>query len=207
MKSKSTITWEMISPDLTYNIAANQGKLPYAVFYSALSALDESPLKFGVLYAGSDDGRVWVTRDGGVNWTDISAGMPYGKHVWSIVASQHDPATVYVSLIGRHDDDFNPYVFKSTDYGKTWTNIAASLPVGSTNALREDPKKANVLYCATDIGVYVTTDGAKTWNYLGSGLPNVAVWDLRVHPRDNMMVLATNGRGMWVLDDLSVFQK
>jgi photosystem II stability/assembly factor-like uncharacterized protein len=199
-------TWQKISPDLTYNLPQNQGKLPYAINFATLSALDESPLKAGLLYAGSDDGRVHVTRDGGATWTEITAGLPYYKHVWSITASKYDEGTVYVSLIGRHDDDFAPYIFKSTDYGKTWTNIAGSLP-GSTNVLREDPKKAGVLYAATDLGVYVTTDGAKTWYYLGSGLPNVAVWDLQIHPRDNMIVIATNGRGMWVLDDPSPLQK
>jgi photosystem II stability/assembly factor-like uncharacterized protein len=199
-------TWDKISPDLTYNLPQNQGKLPYAINFATLTGLDESPLKAGLLYAGSDDGRVHVTKDGGATWTEITAGLPYYKHVWSITASKYDEGTVYVSLIGRHDDDFAPYIFKSTDYGKTWTNIAGSLP-GSTNVLREDPKKAEVLYAATDLGVYMTTDGAKTWNYLCSGLPNVAVWDLQIHPRDNMIVIATNGRGMWVLDDPSPLQK
>jgi photosystem II stability/assembly factor-like uncharacterized protein len=200
-------TWARISPDLTYNDPKNQGKLPYAISFATLTAIAESPLKAGVLYAGTDDGRVHVTLTGGEPWTVITAGLPYNKHVWSIVASKYDPATVYVTLIGRHDDDFNPYIYKSTDYGKTWVSIAANLPGGPTNVIREDPKKSNVLYCGTDLGVFVTTDGAKTWNYLGSGLPNVAVWDLQIHPRDNMIVIATNGRGMWVLDDASPVQK
>jgi len=199
-------TWQKISPDLTYNLPENQGKLPYAINFATLTAIEESPLKAGLLYAGSDDGRVHVTKDGGANWTEVTAGLPYYKHVWNITASKYDEATVYASLIGRHDDDFAPYIFKSADYGKTWTNIAGKLP-GSTNTLREDPKKAGVLYAATDLGVYVTTDGAKTWNYLGSGFPNAPVWDLQIHPRDNMIVIATNGRGMWVLDDPSPLQK
>jgi photosystem II stability/assembly factor-like uncharacterized protein len=199
-------TWTKISPDLTYNDPRNQGRLPYAISYAALTAIDESPLKAGVLYAGTDDGRVHVTLDGGAKWTEITAGLPYNKHVWNITASKYDAGTVYVSLIGRHDDDFNPYVFKSTDYGKTWVNIAAALP-GSTNVLREDPKKAGVLYCGTDLGPYVTTDGGKTWAYLGAGMPNVAVWDIQIHPRDNVIVAATNGRGMWVIDDASPVQK
>jgi photosystem II stability/assembly factor-like uncharacterized protein len=200
-------TWEKISPDLTYNYPQAQGKLPYAINYAALTAIAESPFKFGVIYAGTDDGRVHVTKNGGETWTEITAGLPYNKHVWTIVASKYDPATVYIALIGRHDDDFAAYVFKSTDYGKTWTSIAANLPGGPTNVVREDPKKKDVLYCGTDLGVYVTTDGAKTWNYLGSGLPNAAVWDLQIHPRDNMIVIATNGRGMWVTDDAAPVQK
>ncbi len=199
-------TWQKISPDLTYNDPKNQGKLPYAINYATLTAIDESPFKAGVLYAGSDDGRVHVTMDGGAKWTEITAGLPYNKHVWGIVASKYDAATVYVSLIGRHDDDFAPYLYKSTDYGKTWVNIGTSLP-GSTNAVREDPKKANVLFSGTDLGPYVSTDGGKTWNYLGSGMPNVAVWDIQVHPRDNMIIAATNGRGMWIIDSAEPVQK
>ena len=200
-------TWEKISPDLTYNDPQRQGKLPYAINYASITAIDESPLKAGVLYAGTDDGRVHVTMDGGAKWTEVTAGLPYNKHVWCITASKYDPATVYISLVGRHDDDFNPYLFKSADYGKTWTSIAANIPGGSTNVIREDTKKAGVLYCGTDIGAYVTTDGAKTWSVLGSGLPNVAVWDLQIHPRDNVIVIATNGRGMWVIDNAAPAQK
>lgn len=200
-------TWEKLSPDLTYNDPQKQGKLPYAIQYATLTAIAESPFKFGLIYSGSDDGRVFVTKNGGETWTEITAGLPYNKHVWTIVASKYDPATVYVALIGREDDDFAPYIYKSIDYGKTWQSIAANLPGGPTNVIREDPKKKDVLYCGTDTGVFVTTDGAKTWNYLGSGLPNAAVWDLQIHPRDNMIVAATNGRGMWVIDDAAPVQK
>jgi len=200
-------TWEKISPDLTYNNPQWMGKLPYAIPYQSITAIDESPFKFGVIYVGTDDGRVHVTKDGGVTWTEITAGLPYNKHVWNMVASKYDPATVYIALVGRHDDDFTPYVFKSVDYGKTWVSLAANLPGGPTNVIREDPKKKDVLYCGTDFGVYVTTDGAKTWNCLGSGLPNAPVWDLQIHPRDNMLVIATNGRGMYVIDDVSPLQK
>jgi photosystem II stability/assembly factor-like uncharacterized protein len=200
-------TWEKISPDLTANDPDQQGKLPYAIPYATLTAISESPFKFGVIYAGSDDGRVQVTKNEGQAWTDISAGLPYNKHVWSIVASKHDPAAVYVTLIGRHDDDFAAYVFKSVDFGKTWKDISANLPGGPTNVIREDPKKKDVLYVGTDLGVYVTTDGANSWSYLGSGLPNAAVWDLQVHPRDNAVVIATNGRGVWMIDELAEVQK
>ncbi len=199
-------TWRQISPDLTNYDPARQGKLPYMIYFAKLTALSESPLKAGVLYAGSDDGRVSVTMDDGANWTDISGGLPYYKHVWCIVASKYDPGTVYIALIGRHDDDFNPYVYKSTNYGKTWTSIAANLPGGPTNVIREDPKRSDVLYLGTDLGVFVTVNAAKTWSYLGSGLPNAPVWDLQVHPRDNRLVIATNGRGMWIIDDVAPIQ-
>ncbi len=200
-------TWEKISPDLTAFDPQKQGKLPYAINFATITAIVESPLKAGVIYAGTDDGRVHVTQDAGAHWTEITAGLPYFKHVWTIVASKFDPATAYISLTGRHDDDFAAYVFKTTDYGKTWTNIGGGLPGGPTNVVREDPKNQNVLYVGTDTGAFVTTDGAKTWNYLGSGLPNAAVWDLQVHPRDNMLVIATDGRGMWVIDNVAPLQK
>ncbi|MBN2345182.1 MAG: hypothetical protein JXO51_02250 [Candidatus Aminicenantes bacterium] len=196
-------TWERISPDLSYNRPQWAGKLPYAIPYQTITAVSESPFKFGVVYAGTDDGRVHVTRDGGATWSDITSSLPHKRHVWCLVASKHDPATAYIALVGRHDDDFAPYVFKSTNYGKTWTSIAANLPGGPTNVIREDPKKKDVLYCGTDYGVYVSTDGGRSWNCLGSGLPNAPVWDLQVHPRDNVLVIATNGRGMWAIDDLS----
>jgi photosystem II stability/assembly factor-like uncharacterized protein len=200
-------SWERISPDLTAYDPQKQGRLPFAIPFAALTAIAESPFKFGLIYVGSDDGRVHVTKDGGASWTEITAGLPYNKHVWSMVASKYDPATVYITLIGRHDDDFAPYVYKSTDYGKTWVSIAANLPGGPTNVIREDPKKKDVLYVGLDFGVYVSTDGGKVWNSLGAGLPNAPVWDLQIHPRDNMIVIATNGRGMWVIDDPSILQK
>ncbi|MBE3131073.1 MAG: hypothetical protein IMZ54_10215, partial [Acidobacteria bacterium] len=199
-------TWEKISPDLTYNNPAEQGKWPYAIPFACITAVDESPFKFGLLYAGTDDGRVWVTKTSGDSWTEITAGLPFNKHVWKVVASKYDPATVYVTLVGRHDDDFNPYIFKSADYGKTWVSIAAGIPGGPVNVVREDPKKKDILYAGTDTGVYVSQDAGKTWNVLGGGLPTSYVWDIAIHPRDNAMVIATNGRGMWIIDNLAPIQ-
>jgi photosystem II stability/assembly factor-like uncharacterized protein len=199
-------TWEKISPDLTYNNPAEQGKWPYAIPFATITAVDESPFKFGHLYAGTDDGRVWTTKNGGDSWTDITAGLPYNKHVWKVVASKYDPATVYVTLVGRHDDDFNPYIYKSVDSGKTWVSIAANIPGGPVNVVREDPKVKDILYAGTDTGVYVSRDGGQAWNVLGSNLPTNYVWDIAVHPRDNALVIATNGRGMWIIDDLAPIQ-
>jgi hypothetical protein len=195
-------TWERISPDLTAFNPEQQGRWPYAIPYATITAVDESPFKFGLLYAGTDDGRLWMTPSGGASWQEITGTLPFNKHVWKIVASRHDPATVFVTLVGRHDDDFNAYAFKSTDYGRTWTSIAGNIPGGPVNVLGEDPRQKNILYAGTDTGVYVTLDDGKTWNVLGSGLPTTYVWDLAVHPRDNALLIATNGRGMWVLDDL-----
>jgi photosystem II stability/assembly factor-like uncharacterized protein len=199
-------TWERLSPDLTYNNPDQQGKWPYAIPFATITAIDESPFKFGLLYVGTDDGRIWLTRNSGENWTEITAGLPFNKHVWKVVASKYDPATVYVTLVGRHDDDFNPYIFKSVDRGKTWVSIASNIPGGPVNVIREDPKVKDILYAGTDTGVYVSRDAGKTWNVLGGNLPTSYVWDIAIHPRDNALIIATNGRGMWIIDDLAPVQ-
>ncbi|MEN6561894.1 MAG: hypothetical protein ABFD52_14080 [Acidobacteriota bacterium] len=189
-------TWERISPDLTTNDPATRGD----VRYQTLFTMSESPLKYGLLYAGTDDGRLWMTRDGGKAWTEISAGLAPGKWMSRVVASAYRLGTVYLAQNGKRDDDFTPYVWRSTDYGKTWTSLAGGIPVGPVNVIREDPVDENILYAGTDMGVYVTVDGGKTWAVLGGNLPTVYVHDLIVHPRDNIIVIATHGRGMWALD-------
>jgi len=196
-------TWEKISPDLSYNTAAEMGDIPYHVLF----AISESPLKYGLIYTGTDDGRIWVTKDGGKAWTEITAGLPFQKWVSRVVASQYDLATVYMTQNGKRDDDVAPYIWKSTDYGKTWVDIAKGIPLGPVNVLREDPVDRNILYAGTDQGVYVTTDGAKTWQALGANLPSVYVHDLVIHPRDNIIVIATHGRGIWALDANAVNNK
>jgi photosystem II stability/assembly factor-like uncharacterized protein len=189
-------TWETISPDLTYNVAAESGDVPFHTIFT----ISESPLRAGLLYVGTDDGKVHVTRDGGKTWSEIMAGLPYQKWVSRIVASAHGLGTVYMTQNGKRDDDFTPYVWKSTDFGKTWASIAANIPIGPVNVIREDPVNKDILYVGTDLGVYVTTDGGKNWNTIGTNLPAAYVHDLVIHPRDNVMVIATHGRGTWVLD-------
>ncbi len=189
-------TWERISPDLTDDLPAEKGDIPY----HTISALAESPLHAGLIYAGTDDGQVHVTRDGGRAWTKIMTGLPYQKWVSRIVASAFDMGTVYMAQNGKRDDDFTPYVWKSTDFGKTWTSIAANIPFGPVNVIREDPGDKNTLFAGTDGGVYATRDGGQTWNVVGGNLPMVYVHDLIVHPRDNVLVIATHGRGMWAID-------
>jgi len=189
-------TWEVISPDLTYNTASEKGDIPYHTIFT----ISESPRRFGLLYVGTDDGKVHVTKDGGKTWAEIMAGLPYQKWVSRIAASAFDLGTVYMTQNGKRDDDFTPYVWKSTDFGKTWTSIASNIPIGPVNVIREDPVDKNVLYVGTDTGVYVSTDGGKRWNVLGSNLPATYVHDLVIHPRDNVIVIATHGRGMWVID-------
>jgi photosystem II stability/assembly factor-like uncharacterized protein len=196
-------TWERISPDLTYNTASEMGDIPYHTLF----AISESPLKYGLIYAGTDDGKVWVTKDGGKAWTEIMAGLPYQKWVSRLVASKYELATVYMTQNGKRDDDVEPYVWKSTDYGKTWVDISKGIPLGPVNVIREDPVDPKILYVGTDQGVYVTTDTGTTWNVLGANLPSTYVHDLIIHPRDNMIVIATHGRGMWALDANGVNNK
>jgi photosystem II stability/assembly factor-like uncharacterized protein len=189
-------TWDRISRDLTTNDAATRGDIRYQTIFT----ISESPMKYGLIYAGTDDGRLWVTKDGGTAWTEITAGLAAGKWMSRVVASAYDLGTVYVTQNGKRDDDFTPYVWKSTDYGKTWTSLAKGIPVGPVNVLREDPVRKDILYLGTDMGVFVTTDGGQTWTVLGGNLPTVYAHDLIIHPRDNVIVVATHGRGMWALD-------
>jgi photosystem II stability/assembly factor-like uncharacterized protein len=190
-------SWERISPDLTYNTPTEMGDIPYHTVFT----ISESPLHFGLVYAGTDDGKVHVTGENGKSWQEIMKGLPYQKWVSRVEASRFDLGTVYMTQNGKRDDDFTPYVWKSTDYGKTWTSLVANIPVGPVNVIREDPVDKNILYLGTDMGVYVTKDGGKTWSVLGDGLPPmVYVLDLIIHPRDNVIVIATHGRGMWAMD-------
>jgi len=188
-------TWEKISPDLTNNSPKKVGDINF----QTISAFDESPLRFGVLYAGTDDGKLWYTKDGGKQWEELKSKEIPQRWISRITPSKFDMATVYVTQTGRRDDDFQVYIWKSNDFGKTWADISSNIPVGPVNVIREDPKDENILYVGTDAGVYITTDGGKTYSVLGD-LPFAYVHDLKIHPRDNMIIAATHGRGMWVLD-------
>jgi len=189
-------SWERISPDLTYNDKNEMGDIPYHTIF----AISESPLKFGLIYVGTDDGKVHITKDGGIHWTEIMEGLPYRKWVSSICASAFDEGTVYMSQNGKRDDDFAASLWKSTDYGKTWIDISNNIPCGPINVIKEDPKNKNVLYVGTDIGAYVSENGGKTWHILGGNLPSTFVHDLIIHPRDDILVIATHGRGMFAMD-------
>lgn len=195
-------TWEYISPDLSYNDPEKMGDISY----QTISAFDESPLKFGLLYAGTDDGRVWRTKDGGENWTEIRSDPVPVRWVSRITASRYDLGTVYMTQTGRRDDDFQVYIWKSTDFGDTWTDISANIPVGPVNVIREDPVNRNIIYVGTDAGVYVSKDGGENYEVLGD-LPYAFVHDLQIHPEENMIIIATHGRGMWVLDANDVNDK
>jgi hypothetical protein len=189
-------SWERISPDLTYNDKNKIGDIQYQTIF----AISESPLKFGLIYVGTDDGRVHVTKDSGITWTELTGHVPQKKWISRLAASAFDLGTVYMSQNGKRDDDFAAYVWKSTNFGKTWKDISGNIPCGPVNVIREDPKNKNILYVGTDFGVYVSIDGGKSWQVLPNNLPTTYVHDLVIHPRDSILVAATHGRGMWAMD-------
>jgi photosystem II stability/assembly factor-like uncharacterized protein len=194
-------TWRRISPDLTDDDSDRM--LPNhssAIPYQTITTFSESPRRAGVLYAGTDDGRLHVSTNGGDDWTDATARLSARKWISRVVASEHADGTVYVTQRGREDDDFAPYVYKSTDYGRTFTSLAANIPAGPVNVIREDPFDPGVLYVGTDFGVFVTISGGARWNVLGGNLPSVQVSDLAYHRATRAIVIATYGRGVWGMD-------
>jgi hypothetical protein len=188
--------WTCISPDLTTRPGPEkQGNVPYGT----ITTISESSLKSGLLYAGTDDGNVQVTRDDGINWTEISDELP-DKWVSRVRASQHELGTVYVSLTGYREDDFEKYLYMSRDFGGAWEPIAGNLPSESINVVAEDPRDKDILYVGTDLGVYTTLDRGETWISLCNDLPTTPVHDLIVHPRENELVIGTHGRSVFILD-------
>jgi photosystem II stability/assembly factor-like uncharacterized protein len=191
--------WEEISPDLT------RGKPgPAADFGHTLTTIAESPLKPGLIYTGSDDGKVQVTRNGGASWTDLSdriPGVAADRWVTRLECSHFAEGTAYLTLDRHRNDDLAPYVFVTTDYGATWKSLASTLPSDSpVYVLREDPRNRNLLFAGSEFALFVSLDRGATWQRLRAGLPTVAIHDLVVHPRDRDLVIATHGRGLWVLD-------
>lgn len=186
-------TWETLSPDVTKN--RENGDVPF----STIKEIAESPFKFGQIYVGCDDGTVKMTMNHGATWTDISTPAP-NTWVSRVVASKYDKSTLYVSQTGYRDDDQTPYLWKSTDNGKTWTSIVSNLPMEAINVIREDPDKKDWLYVGTDLGVYVSFDAAKSWIPLNGGLPRTPVHDLVVQPRERDLVIASHARSAWVYE-------
>jgi photosystem II stability/assembly factor-like uncharacterized protein len=194
--------WEEISPDLTTNDAS---KIGLNVPFCTITSISESPITAGVIWVGTDDGKVWVTHNHGGAWTEVtsaiaSAGGPADRWVSRVFASPHEPGTAFVAKNGFRYDDFTPYLYKTTDFGRTWTAIQANLPAGAINVVVQDRKNRDLLVAGTDIGVFVSIDGGGAWSKFASNLPTVAVHDLTIHPRENDLVIGTYGRGFWVAD-------
>jgi photosystem II stability/assembly factor-like uncharacterized protein len=180
-------------------------------YYPTLTAIAESPVEEGVLYVGTDDGNVKVSRDGGASWTEVSggmAGLPADAWINGIEASRFARGRVYVAPNNYRNDDFDNYLYVSEDYGGSWQDITADLPPGRvTRTVREDPRNPDVLYLGTEFGAFYSTNRGDSWIQLELGLPTVAVNDLAIHPRDNDLILATHGRGIWILDNVNALQE
>ncbi len=216
-------TWKKVSGDLTRQIDQNtlpmMGKIwpPEAIAknmstskFGNIFALAESPLKQGMLYAGTDDGLIWITENDGENWTKYSkfTGVPEMTFVNYILPSQHEESTVYACFDGRkNSSDFTPYLIKSTDKGKTWTSIASNLPSGTVYVIQEDFENPNILFIGTEWGVWTTIDGGKKWVQLKNGIPPIQVKDLTIQKRENDLVVATFGRGFYVMDNYSALRE
>lgn len=184
--------WTAISGDLT-----NGGK-PGNVAYGTLTTISESPFEFGLIYTGSDDGLVHLTRNAGGNWKLISSSLPKDLWVSRVVASSHKKERVYVSLNGYRWDDFNTYVYMSDDYGNTWKNISSNLPISPVNVIKEDPENENLLYLGTDNGLYVSFDKGNSWEAFSKNLPKVAVHDLAIQPDAKDLIVGTHGRSIYI---------
>jgi len=208
-------SWTQISPDLTVHDSATLGRsggpihgdMTGTEWYATIYAFAESPLTKGLLWAGSDDGLIHVSRDGGGHWTNVTP-KGFGKFTRTAVIepSHYDPGTAYLATNRYQQDDFKPYLWKTTDYGQTWTAINTGIPTGAyTRSVREDPVRRGLLYAGTETGVYVSfTDGAR-WEPLQLNLPRASVRDVRVHGND--LIAATHGRAFWVIDDISILRQ
>jgi photosystem II stability/assembly factor-like uncharacterized protein len=216
-------SWKAISGDLTTNtdrdtlelmsvkgkeitIARNDG----VGSYGNLVSFAESPKKAGVYYAGSDDGVISVSRDDGANWSNVTSkisALPANTYVSELAPSRFDEGTVYATFDGHRLNDFGTYVYASRDYGQSWQSIAGDLPKGQVaRTITEDLKNPEVLYLGTETGLFVTFDRGRQWMRVKANLPTVPIYEITLHPRDNAMILATHGRSIWILDDLTPFQ-
>lgn len=207
-------TWTEISPDLTRNIDSKQGKGggPYtneavgAENYGTISYMVESQHQKGVFYTGSDDGLVHITRDNGNSWQNVTPKNLGETLVNAIEISPHDPATVYIATTKYKLGDYSPGLYKSTNYGKTWTTISSGIPKGAyTRVVREDEKKRGLLYAGTESGIYISFNNGSSWESFQRNLPISPVTDLKV--QDNDLVVATSGRSFWILDNLSLLSQ
>jgi photosystem II stability/assembly factor-like uncharacterized protein len=215
-------SWEQLGGDLTRHL--DREKLPLmgklwtdsavarhagTADFGNISTIDESPLRKGLLYVGTDDGLIQVSRDGGVTWTKIDKfpGVPDMTYVSRVVASSHNEGTVYATFDGHRSNDFKAYVLKSDDYGKTWKSISSNLPMSSVQVIREHPRAANLLFIGNEVGAFYSGNGGSSWSKLQYNLPTVAVHDIKIHPRENDLIIGTHGRGIFIIDDITPLEK
>jgi hypothetical protein len=215
-------TWTA-TPDLTKQIDRNKlpimgmdGDKPMASKhdgtgnYSNITTVAESPVQPGVVWVGTDDGNVQVSRDGTATWTNVAKniqGVPENLQVSRVEPSHFDAGTCYVTIDGHRSNDFKPYVFVTRDFGATWKSISNNLPFGNVNEICEDHKNKNLLFVGTEYGLYVSLNGGAVWKRFMTGLPTVRIDDILVHPRDNDLIVGTHGRGIYIIDDISPLQQ
>jgi photosystem II stability/assembly factor-like uncharacterized protein len=216
--------WEAVSPDLTTN--ADREELPLMgvhgkdtkiakndgiAEYPTLVAFAESEAAAGLYWAGSEDGLVQVSTDAGANWSEVSKnvpGLPKSTYVSRLAPSRFEKNRVYATFDGHRLDDFQAYVFVSEDLGRSWVNLAGSLPAGEVaRTITEDLRNPDVLYLGTERGLFASVDRGRAWHRVKANLPTVPIYEITIHPRDNDLLLATHGRSLWVLDDLAPFQE
>lgn len=212
-------SWEAVSPDLTRNDPSKLGPSGGPItkdntgveYYSTIFTVAESPLAKGLIWAGSDDGLVWVTEDGGRNWRNVTPPaplMPEWIQINSIEASPHDAKKAYFAATMYKHGDFTPYLYRTTDGGRSWTRIVQGIPGDAfTRVIREDPNVAGLLYAGTETGLYVSFDDGASWESLQLNLPVVPITDLALHKEMKDLVVATQGRSFWILDDLPVLHE
>jgi len=198
-------TWREISPDLTTNDPAKISPPGAAIQHCTITTISESPAQAGVIWVGTDDGKVHVTRDAGAHWNDVTkavaqAGGPEDAWVTRVFASHHKAGVAYAAKSRHRQDDFRPFLYKTTDFGANWTPIISNLPARPINVVFEDSMNADLLFVGNDMGVYVSLDGGLRWPALKGNMPLVAVHDLVVHPREGDLVVGAYGRGVWVTD-------
>lgn len=210
-------SWQAISPDLTRNDKAKQGTSGGPItqdntsveYYSTIFTVAESPITAGVIWTGSDDGLVHVTRDGGKNWENVTPrGIPEWIQINSIEASPHEAGTAYFAGTAYKSDDYKPYIYKTSDYGKTWKQIVNGITSDAfTRVVREDPNRKGYLYAGTETGIYVSANDGENWYSMQLNLPVVPITDLAVHKRDKDLIVATQGRSFYVFDHLTVMHQ
>ena len=217
------LSWTVISPDLTESPSRDDivtmGVKGSAIVFSrndgisqwpAIVSLAESPKRPGLIYAGTDDGNLSVTRDGGKKWDNVTGkvpGLPKGIYVSEVVPSRFNEAVVYATFDGHRQNDFETHIYSSSDYGQTWQRMSANLKDEVARTLTEDTRNPDVLYLGTETGLFVTLDRGKRWQRIKANLPTVRIDEIAIHPRDNAMILATHGRTIWILDHLEPIQE
>jgi hypothetical protein len=177
-----------------------------AASFSNIVTIGESGVVPGVLWIGTNDGNLQVSRDGGGTWTNVVdklPGVPKETHVSRVEPSHFDAGTCYVTFDGHRTDDMKPYVFVTHDFGQTWTSLAGTLPEGNVNVITEDPRNRNLLFLGTEYALYISLDAGKTWKRFMTGLPTVRIDDIIVQPREHDLIVGTHGRSIWIIDDIS----